>query len=94
VLGVDQVQLDRLLEEREEPETEARLRRSARAAVAVAVILTVLLSLLSWRAAPQATESVDWVARTHEPLPAELESFQPVRVTSVTTRVVPPVADG
>ena len=60
------MQLDRLLEEREEAETEARLRRWAKAAVAVAVILTVLLSLLTWRAARQATETVDWVAQTHE----------------------------
>jgi PAS domain S-box-containing protein len=60
------MQLDRLLEETEEPDTEARLRRWAKAAVAVAVALTVLLSLLSWRAAQQATETADWVAHTHE----------------------------
>jgi PAS domain S-box-containing protein len=60
------MQLDRLLEEREEAEAEARLRRWAKAAVAVAVILTVLLSLLTWRVARQATETVAWVAQTHE----------------------------
>jgi PAS domain S-box-containing protein len=60
------MQLDRLLEEKEEAETEARLRRWAKAALAVAVILTVLLSLLTWRAARQATETVDWVAQTQE----------------------------
>ncbi len=61
-----QMQLDRLLEESEEPDTEARLRRWAKAAIAVAVVLTVLLSLLSWRAAQQATETADWVAHSHE----------------------------
>jgi PAS domain S-box-containing protein len=60
------MQLDRLLEEKEEAEREARLRRWAKAALAVAVILTVLLSLLTWRAARQATETVDWVAQTQE----------------------------
>jgi PAS domain S-box-containing protein len=58
--------LDRLLEEREEPEAEARLRWWAKAAVTVAVLLTVLLSLFSWRAAQQAAETADWVAHTHE----------------------------
>jgi PAS domain S-box-containing protein len=60
------MQLDRLLEETEEPDTEARLRRWVKAAVAGAVVLTVLLSLLSWRAAQQATETADWVAHTQE----------------------------
>ena len=67
------MQLDGPPEEIEEPETEARLRRWAKAAVAVAVLLTVLLSLLSWRAAQQATETADWVAHTHEVM-TELES--------------------
>jgi len=49
VAGVDQMQLDRLYEEKEGSATEAKLRRWAKAAVAVAVVLTVLLSLLSWR---------------------------------------------
>jgi PAS domain S-box-containing protein len=68
-----QMQLDGPPEEIEEPETEARLRWRAKAAVAVAVLLTVLLSLLSWRASQQATETADWVGHTHEVM-TELES--------------------
>ncbi len=64
------MQMDRLLEETEEPDTEARLRRWAKVAVAVAVVLTVLLSFLSWRAAQQATETADWVAHSHEVMTA------------------------
>jgi PAS domain S-box-containing protein len=47
-----------------EPETEAPVRRWTKAAVAGAVLLTVLLSLLSWRSAEQATESAYGVAYT------------------------------
>ena len=46
VLQLGRVQIDRLLEQVEEPGTEARLRRWAEAAIAVAVLLTVLLSFL------------------------------------------------
>jgi PAS domain S-box-containing protein len=60
------MQLDRLLEGRNEPETEDQSRRWAKAVVAVAVLLTVGLSLLSLRAARQATETADWVAHSHE----------------------------
>ena len=66
VLQLGQMQLDGPSEEIEGPEMEARLRRWAKVAVAVAVLLTVLLSLLSWRAARQATETADWVAHSHE----------------------------
>src|SRR5271163_1688393 len=54
------------VDEIEEPETEARLRRWAKAAVGVAVLLTVLLSFLSWRGGQKAAEDADWVAHTHE----------------------------
>jgi signal transduction histidine kinase len=50
----------------EEPEMEARLRRWVKAVAAVGALLTVLLSLLSWRAARQATETANWVAHTQE----------------------------
>jgi PAS domain S-box-containing protein len=62
------MQLDRLLEESNEPETEAQLQWWVKAAVTVAVLLTVLLSFLSWRAAQQATENTVWVAHTQEVL--------------------------
>jgi PAS domain S-box-containing protein len=61
------------VEEIEEPEAEARLRRWAGAAIAVAVLLTVLLSFLSWREGQKAAEDADWVAHTHEVM-ARLES--------------------
>jgi PAS domain S-box-containing protein len=54
------------IDEMEDPQAEARLRRWVKAAVAVAVLLTVLLSFLSWRGAQQATETADWVAHTHK----------------------------
>jgi PAS domain S-box-containing protein len=66
VLNLGQLQMDRLLEQVEEPETEARLRRWAEAAIAVAVLLTVLLSFLSWRGGQKAAEDAAWVAHTHE----------------------------
>jgi PAS domain S-box-containing protein len=66
VLQLGQVQMDRLLEQVEEPGTEARLRRWAEAAIAVAVLLTVLLSFLSWRGGQKAAKDADWVAHTHE----------------------------
>ena len=66
VLHLGQEQMDRLLEQMEEPETEARLRRWAKAAIAVAVLLTVLLGFLSWRSAQQAAENADWVAHTYK----------------------------
>jgi hypothetical protein len=59
------MQLDRLLEERNEPETD-QLRWWAKSAVAAAVLVTVLLSLLSWRTAQQAKETADWVIHTNE----------------------------
>jgi PAS domain S-box-containing protein len=62
------MQLDRLLEESNEAETEAQLQWWVKAAVTVAVLLTVLLSFLSWRAAQQATENTVWVAHTQEVL--------------------------
>ena len=62
------MQLDRLLEESNEPETEAQLQWWVKAAVTAAVLLTVLLSFLSWRAAQQATENTVWVAHTQEVL--------------------------
>jgi PAS domain S-box-containing protein len=61
------------VEEIEEPEAEARLRRWAEAAIAVAVLLTVLLSFFSWREGQKAAEDADWVAHTHEVM-ARLES--------------------
>ena len=73
LLRLGQMQPDGPPGEIEEPETEARLRHWAKAAVAVAVVVTVLLSLLSWRAAQQAMETADWVAHTHEVM-TELES--------------------
>jgi len=66
VLNLGQVQMDRLLEQVEDPGTEARLRRWAEAAIAVAVLLTVLLSFLSWRGGQKAAEDAAWVAHTHE----------------------------
>jgi PAS domain S-box-containing protein len=66
VLHLGQVQMDRLLEQVEEPGTEARLRRWAEAAITVAVLLTMLLSFLSWRGAQQAAENAGGVAHTHE----------------------------
>ena len=66
MLQLGQPQLDRLIEEMGEPETEARLWRWSKAAVVVAVLLTVLLSLLSLRGARQARKTDDWVAHTHE----------------------------
>jgi PAS domain S-box-containing protein len=62
------MQLDRLLEESNEAETEAQLQWWVKAAVTVAVLLTVLLSFLSCRAAQQATENTVWVAHTQEVL--------------------------
>jgi PAS domain S-box-containing protein len=72
-LQLSQMQLHGPPEEIDGSETEARLRWWAKAAVAVAVLLTVLMSLLAWRAAQQATETADWVAHTHEVM-TELES--------------------
>ena len=60
------MQLESLLDERKESETEAQLGWWAKAAVAVALFLTVLLSLLSWRNARQATETANRVAHSHQ----------------------------
>jgi PAS domain S-box-containing protein len=66
-------QLNRLLNRIEEPADDAHLRRKVTLALAFAIVLTGMLGFLSWRGAQQATETADWVARTHEVM-TELES--------------------
>ncbi len=66
-------QLDRLLNRIEEPAEDAHLRRKMTFALAFAILLTGLLGFLSWRDAQRATETVEWVAHTHEVMTA-LES--------------------
>jgi PAS domain S-box-containing protein len=59
-------QLDRLLNRIEEPADDTQLQRRVTLALTFAILLTGLLGFLSWRAAQQATETVEWVAHTHE----------------------------
>jgi len=59
-------QLDRLLNRIEEPADDTQLQRRVTLALTFAILLTALLGFLSWRAAQQATETVEWVAHTHE----------------------------
>ena len=65
VLHLDQEQVDRLLEQMEQPESEARLRRRVQAAMAVAVLLIALMGALSWYMLGQSAQDGDWVAHTY-----------------------------
>lgn len=64
--GLNEEQLNRLLNRIDEPQEEKLIRRRVKAGFAVAVLLTILLSALSWRASQQAAADADWVAHTHQ----------------------------
>lgn len=55
-----------MLNQIEEPKTEARLLRQIRASVALAIFVTSAMGIISWRTAHQAAEDADWVAHTYE----------------------------
>jgi signal transduction histidine kinase len=63
-LGLEQV--GDLLNQIEEPKTEAQLLRQIRVSVAVAISVTAAMGIISWRTAHQAAEDADWVAHTYE----------------------------
>jgi two-component system, sensor histidine kinase and response regulator len=57
--------VQQLLDQIGKPESSARSRRLAHACVVVAILLTLMASILSWRASQRSAEDADWVAHTY-----------------------------
>ncbi|MGA7502772.1 MAG: PAS domain S-box protein [Candidatus Sulfotelmatobacter sp.] len=72
-LNLGKEEMGRLLNQAEEPQAEASLRRKAEAGFVMAVFLTVLLGSLSWHLSRIAAEDANWVTHTGEVM-TELES--------------------
>jgi PAS domain S-box-containing protein len=64
-LHLDQEQVERLLAQIAQPESDAHLRRWVKSAVAVAVLLISVTGILSWHMMTQSAEDAAWVAHTY-----------------------------
>src|SRR5580704_10220255 len=65
---------------------EAPLRRKVTAGFVVAVVLTILVGLMSWRAARQAEQEARWVAHTYEVMEAIQRTSSDVIRAATTAR--------